>query len=75
MSLDGGCNPPDLQSDEAAGDVTEATLPKMFNSIFKFLFQKEQTKFLANGNSCAVDRINCSLITPVNRQTQSDGYE
>ena len=32
VSLDGGCNPPDLQSDEAAGDVTEATLPKMFYS-------------------------------------------
>ena len=25
--------------------------------------------------SCAIDRINCSLVTPVNRQTQSGGYE
>ena len=24
--------------------------------------------------SCSVDRINCSLVTPVSRQTQSDGY-
>ena len=26
-------------------------------------------------SSCAVDRINYSLVTPVNRQTQGDGYE
>ena len=25
--------------------------------------------------SCSVDRVNFSLVNPVNRQTQSDGYE
>ena len=24
--------------------------------------------------SCSVDRINCSLVIPVNRQRQSEGY-
>ena len=26
-------------------------------------------------SSCSVDRINCSLVIPVNRQRQSDGYQ
>ena len=32
--------------------------------------------FLGCIDGChAIDRIKCSLVTPVNRQTQSDGYE
>ena len=34
--------------------------------------RKEGKKYI-NG-SCSVDRINCSLVIPVNRQRQSDGY-
>jgi hypothetical protein len=33
VSLDGGWRPPDLQSLEAAGDVTEATLPEIYRNL------------------------------------------
>jgi hypothetical protein len=45
VSLDGGWRPPDLQSLEAAGDVTEATLPEIYRNL-QFGKRKKKEKII-----------------------------
>ena len=49
----------------------EKTIPFTLTSLAIFAAAR-----LQNIDGChSVDRINCSLVTPVSRQMQSDGYQ
>ena len=45
---------------------------KNYNCIL--VSNEKMERCLYIDHSCAVDRINCSLVTPLNRQTQSDSW-
>ena len=41
---------------------------------FQVVFVSKVPGIFVRYGCCAVDHINCSLVTPVSRQMQSDGY-
>ena len=56
-------------------DSTSSTL-RVFSSIRVFHVISDNKKYFSIfiDRSYSVDRINCSLVTQVNRQRQSEGY-
>ena len=60
MSRDGGWRPPDLQSLEAAGDVTDATLSEILKNMFQC--QKNNTKAIVSSGD-GLERDSFKTIT------------